>query len=396
MTETSQYSIGVIGSGRMGTDIIDYLADVTIPLTWICISDEEKERAEKAFRKKIERRHRNGLISDELCKFRNDNSTVSSALSDCAGCDIIIEAIHENADAKISLFRELESQVREDTVIVSNSSSINPSRLVGNALRKERFAGLHFFFPVRYTDIVELIRTDHTDETTMRRLRQFLSLAGKSRLEMGDGDAFILNRIFLDCQAQACRFCDEGLFRPRDIDRIVKRGLFPAGIFEFFDSVGIDVACRSVLNYTGCLPDREFYLPLIRALQSLISGDRLGRKNGAGFYDYPEPPPATDSAPAGDEDTAEMLLSALYINSAFKALERGIWSRDELEYALTEYTRNAVGPFARADELGKADISALLTEYHEKTGLEQYRPSSLLSDPKSRSCRNEKAGGTAG
>lgn len=378
MTEPCQYSIGVFGSGRMGADIVDYLSDFPVRLTWICVSEEEREKARREYQKKIGRRHRNGLMDDALFELRKKSSAISSSPAECAGCDIIIEAIIEDADAKRKLFAEIEAHARGDTVIVSNTSSINLSRLIENTVRRERFAGLHFFFPVRYRDIAELVLTDHTDAAAAGKLRQFLSFLGRFYLEMGERDAFILNRVVLECQAQACRFCEEGAFMPRDIDGIVKQSLFPAGIFELFDSVGIDVVYRSVVNYTERLSGREFYMPMLRALQSLVSSGRLGRKNGAGFYDYNETDARAEDRPAGDATGAGLLLHAIYVNSALKALERGIWRREDLEYALAEYTGARAGPFARAGEPAKGEMRAVLTEHYKKTGFEAYRPSLLL------------------
>lgn len=378
MTEPCQYSIGVFGSGRMGADIVDYLSDFPVRLTWICVSEEEREEARRAYQKKIGRRHRNGLMDDALFELREKSSVVSSSPAECADCDIIIEAIIEDEDAKRNLFAGIEAHARRDAVIVSNTSSINLSRLIENAVRRERFAGLHFFFPVRYRDIAELVLTGHTDAAAAGRLRQFLSFIGRFYLEMGERDAFILNRVVLECQAQACRFCEEGAFMPRDIDGIVKQSFLPAGIFELFDSVGIDVVYRSVVNYTESLADREFYIPMLRALQSLVSSGRLGRKNGAGFYDYNETDARAEDRPAVDATGAGLLLNAIYINSAFKALERGTWRREDLEYALAEYTGARAGPFAYAGEPAKREMRAVLKEHYKKTGFEAYRPSMLF------------------
>lgn len=362
----------------MGADIVDYLSDFPVRLTWICVSEEEREKARRVYQKKIGRRHRNGLMDDAQFELRKKSSAISSSPADCADCDIIIEAIIEDEDAKRKLFAEIEAHARGDAVIVSNTSSINLSRLIENAVRGERFAGLHFFFPVRYRDIAELVLTNHTDAAAAGRLRQFLSFIGRFYLEMGERDAFILNRVVLDCQAQACRFCEEGAFMPRDIDDIVKQSFFPAGIFELFDSVGIDVVYRSVVNYTESLSDREFYMPMLRALQSLVSSGRLGRKNGAGFYDYNETDARAENRPAVDATGAGLLLHAIYVNSAFKAFERGTWRREDLEYALAEYTGARAGPFSRAGEPAKRDMRDVLTEHYKKTGFEAYRPSMLF------------------
>lgn len=378
MSEKRPYSIGIIGSGRMGSDLFDYLSDFMFPLTLICISDQERMAAQKAFTRRLDRRLRNGLIEEELFDFRTNNCVISSSLKDCSGCDIIIEAIYEDEEAKRTLYRNLDAIVQKDTIIVSNSSSIPPSRIADGGIHGSRCAGLHFFFPVRYTNVAELIRMDHTDDDVMRILRDFLAEINRFYLEMGEVDAFVLNRILLDCQAQACRFLTEDRYSAGEIDRIMRRRLFPHGVFEFFDSVGIDVASRAVANYAALRGDIEFYQPMLMSMKKLISENRLGKKTAAGFLNYDKPEePETDRAING-ADQVEPVLAALYINSACRACERGTWPQEDLEYALTEYTGCPEGPFALAQEIGTSELHDLLSEHHMRTGFEAFRPSRLL------------------
>ena len=160
---------------------------------------------------------------------------------------------------------------------------------------------------------------------------------------------------------------------------MVKRELFPAGVFEFFDGVGIDVIYRSVMNYTENVTDKRFYLPLIRGLESLNADGRLGKKSGAGFYEYRQTDKEEDND-CGDLPDREIVsrLACLYINSAFRALEKNICNRNDLEYAIREYLSVEKGPFASADEIGRALIRDNLLKYFHESGFDAYRPSMLL------------------
>ncbi len=378
MSFRENITIGVIGSGRMGTDIANFLSDQDFRLVWICLGEEERSSLEKAFNTKIQRQLRNGLIDNDTFQNRIDVMRISSAPGCLSECDIIIEAIQENAPDKANLFMEIGPFLRDDAILVSNTSSIKPSFLISDESLKRRFAGLHFFYPLKLKNIVELILTDATDAKTLDVLRKFTESIGKFRLEMHENDGFVLNRIFLDFQTQAFLFHhDEGI-EMRVIDEIIRMNIFPVGVFEFFDAVGIDVMRQSIINYTENMPGRDFYKTLIDYLENLLTQKRAGKKYGAGFYDY-----SLDQAPVilpGEElqRTIVTLLQSLYINSVFKALEKNIWSREDLEYAVTEYMGADRDPFAIADEMGHASVKDILSLYYKKTGFEAYRPSILL------------------
>ncbi|HOT43723.1 MAG TPA: 3-hydroxyacyl-CoA dehydrogenase NAD-binding domain-containing protein [Spirochaetota bacterium] len=370
--------IGIIGSGLMGTDIFYYLSGFDCRLVWICIDEEERRRLVSAFKKKYDRMFRNGLIDEEGLRRKKQRVLISTSIGDLKDCSIVIETIHEEAADKARLFDDLRPFLSNNAVVVTNTSSIQPSLLVSDEAMRKRFAGLHFFYPVKMKNIVELIVTDHTGEDTKRIVRDFTDYIDRFRLEMHEDEAFMLNRLFLDFQAQAFR-ChrDDGL-DVKVIDAIVRKYIFPVGVFEFFDAVGIDVMRRSIVNYTGTMADSDFYSPMIDCLDRLLGEKKLGRKSGAGFYPYPVEGPPVQMPAADVQVRTASLLRAMYINSAFKALEKNIWPQVDLEYAVKEYMAIDKGPFTLAVEIGQDAIKGLLNRYYAKTGFEAYRPSLLL------------------
>ncbi|MBP7735850.1 MAG: 3-hydroxyacyl-CoA dehydrogenase family protein [Spirochaetes bacterium] len=378
MKAAENRTIGVIGSGRMGTDIAYFLNELNFNLVWICIDEEEKFRLNKSFKIKTDRLSRNGIISHDELRKRTDAMVISCSLRDISSCDIIIEAIDENAAAKVKLYTALEPFARDKAIVVTNTSSFRPSSLVREGMLKHRFAGLHFFFPVKMKKIVELITTEYTDDVSIAELRDFISVMGKFCLEMPENEGFVLNRLFLDCQAQAVRLHRDGNIDMRAIDAIVKGSIFPRGVFEFFDDVGIDVMRQSVINYTSQLNNRDFYNPLLDFLADLLSRNRLGRKSGSGCYDYPVDIASLDLPGEKNKEEIISLLRAIYINSVFKVLEKKIWSVDDMEFAVKEYMDMEEGPLALAEKIGHGAIREILKRHYDTTGFEAHRPSSLL------------------
>jgi 3-hydroxyacyl-CoA dehydrogenase len=378
MSPPADIRIGIIGSGLMGTDIFYYLSERGFSLVWVCVDEDERRRLHSVYTRKAERMYRNGLINEEGLRHKKEQVLISSSIDDLKDCGIVIEAIHENAADKAKIFMELGPVLGKNAVAVTNTSSIKPSLIVGNAGIEERFAGLHFFYPVKIKNIVELVVTDQTSDYTKITLRNFTDSIKRFRLEMHEDEAFILNRLFLDFQAQAFRFHHDEGFEVKILDAIVKKYIFPVGVFEFFDIVGIDVMRQSIINYTETMAGKDFYSPMIECLDALIGLKKLGRKSGAGFYAYPIAVPA--AAMPGDDvqERIASLLRDMYINSAFRALEKNIWCRSDLEFAVKEYMGIDKGPFTLAGEIGQDAIKEQLHRYYADTGFDAYRPSKLL------------------
>lgn len=375
----SSYTIGIAGSGRMGADIFHYMSDYDFSIVWLCISGQEREKQQRAFMRRIDRLHNAGTLDGAARARMIEKTSITGEIRDMGAADIVIEAIPENILVKRAFFSELVSLVGRDAVLATNTSSIRPSLLLAQDMGRERFAGLHFFYPVKLKSIAEIIRTDHTNARSLEVLRDLLRFTGKSFLEMHESNGFVLNRIFLDLQAQAWRFCAEGRAGTRCMDMIVREDLFPSGVFEMFDAIGLDVVCASMENYAVYAADAAFYEPLIGELKRLVSLGRLGRKCGAGFYRYPDD---GDGEPASCGEAARReistVLRSLYINAACMALETGDFERNSLEYAIRECASADRGPFSMLDESGPETVRVKLADLYARTGLSVYRPSGLL------------------
>ena len=193
-------NIGIIGEGKMGTNLLYYLLDLDFNLTWICSQDADLEKLRRTFNKRLIRTLEAGIIDEKRFQSIQERMTISSTLEDVATCELIIEAINEELQAKRKLFRVLDTIASPGCIFTSNSSSINPSTLIPSENRKDKFAGLHFFYPVTLKNIVEVILLPESSRETVQELTTFLESIHHRFLILEEKDSFILNRIFLHFQ----------------------------------------------------------------------------------------------------------------------------------------------------------------------------------------------------
>ncbi|MGA3012736.1 MAG: 3-hydroxyacyl-CoA dehydrogenase family protein [Bacteroidales bacterium] len=277
-------NIGIIGEGKMGTNLLYYLLDMDFTLTWICSQEADPEKLERTLNKRLTRTLEAGIINEKRFHNIREKITISKQSGDLADCDLIIEAINEELQAKKNLFQVLDSVASSECILTSNSSSINPSDLVPSEKRKGKFAGLHFFYPIALKNIVEVIKTPDTSKDTIKEITSFLESIHRNFLMLEEKDSFILNRIFLYFQNEAFLLTKENKASILQIDRIVKDHFFPIGVFEFFDNVGLDIMLSSVKNYSKYDPVPVQFHPLILQLEEHVSNGRLGVKKNGGFY----------------------------------------------------------------------------------------------------------------
>jgi 3-hydroxybutyryl-CoA dehydrogenase len=243
----------------------------------------------------------------------------AAELADLAQCDVVIEAAPEQLDVKRALFGALAGVVAPDAVLATNTSSLLVSAIAAGVPHPERVVGLHFFNPVPKMRLVELVAGAASSPAALARARALGEALGKRVVEAADGPGFLVNRCNRPFSLEALRIVQERLATPAQVDRICRLGAgFRMGPFELMDLVGIDVGYTIARSfYDQTLEPRWRPSPL--AAQMAASG-RLGRKTGAGWYDYPPGRPDDPPAPqpgggdglvvvAGESERAELLLA---------------------------------------------------------------------------------------
>lgn len=344
-------NIAVIGEGKMGSSIFFWLIGYDFNLTWLCSDKSGMESSRKTFEKKTRHLLHSSIISEPEFLSRLANTTITINPGDLKNCDLVIEAITENLTEKRKLFKLIGNIAGEDCLLVSNSSSLLPSDFFYKGCRKERFAGLHFFFPVSLKSTVELISGTSTSDETRERLHNFLIQTGKRPFSQDESYPFILNRLILDFQAEAFNIISEGEMSIHDLDELVKKYIFPAGVFQFFDHVGIDTMLSSIESYMRFVTEREFYQPMIIRLREMVALNHLGIKTKKGFYDYPDTSLSQDNKiqkdPVFDYQQVNIItrLWNYYEKSFLSVLGSGICTRGELEIHLQDYLGLDRDPF---------------------------------------------------
>ncbi len=290
--------IGVIGSGAMGRGIAQLFASAGVPVLLHDSRAEAIEQALAANRELLERAVAKGKLSVKAQEETLALMRPAANLSDLAGCDLLIEAIVENLDAKQALFRELEALVAADAVLASNTSSLSISRIASACQHPERVAGFHFFNPVTLMKIVEVVRGERTAAEVIERLSALAESAGHFVAITPDSPGFLVNHAGRAYGPEALRIVAEGIATPAQIDRILKDCLgFRMGPFELFDLVGLDISHAVMESIHAQYYQEPRYTPSALVPPRLAAG-LLGRKTGEGFYRYVDGKMQVDEQPA--------------------------------------------------------------------------------------------------
>ena len=211
--------------------------------------------------------------------------TFTPDLKDVAGADIVIEAVPEILDLKVSLIRELDELVSPGNVIATNTSSIPIAELAGKVQHPGRVVGVHFFSPVPVMKLVEIVVALDTDPETAQTAFAFAQKLGKHPIRTKDRSGFIVNFLLIGYVNAAIRMYEEGFASREDIDDGMRLGAgHPMGPLTMADMVGLDIV-YSVGNSMFEEFKREEYAPP-PLLKRMIAAGRLGRKSGRGFYEY--------------------------------------------------------------------------------------------------------------
>lgn len=336
----------------MGKDLFEFLRCYNFHVIMVCKSEVSVEQLKISFDKSQKRALKYHLIDQDQHEFRLQQTTITTDLNQLINCNLIIEAVTENLKLKKALFKQLELVIPKDCIITSNTSSISPDRLFKKMLFPERYIGLHFFFPVQMKDFVEINVSKNTSDETLERVKDFLIEIGKFHLELHERDHFLINRIFLKMQTGCCRILEEGKHDVNEIDDVIKAGLFPIGVFEFFDHVGLDIMLQSVKNYMQYESDPLSYQPLIEALEAKVKAGKLGKKTASGFYEYPRKENVSDAEWEVNNDHLLQQITHWYLEGVFKAVSNSACTKAEIAHVIKSYMMVEKNPFDLAQEVG--------------------------------------------
>ncbi|XP_065862065.1 uncharacterized protein [Euphorbia lathyris] len=283
MAETK--SIGVVGSGQMGSGIAQ-LAAVHGVNVWLLDTDPVAlARAKKSIDSNIQRLVSKGHLSQSAANDALGRLSYTTNLEELHMADVVIEAIVESENAKIKLFLQLDKIVKHSTILASNTSSISITRLASATSRPTQVIGMHFMNPPPIMKLVEIVRGADTSDETFYAIKALADRFGKTTVCSQDFAGFIVNRILMPMINEAFHTLYTGVASKEDIDAGMKLGTnHPMGPLELADFIGLDV-CLSIMKVLHAGLGDTKYAPCPLLVQYVDAG-RLGRKRGIGVYDY--------------------------------------------------------------------------------------------------------------
>ena len=269
----------------MGGGIAEVAAKSGFDVTACEVTDEFLEKGEARIRKSMERAVQKEKLTAEDRDAALQRLSFTTDVSDLQDCDIVIEAIVEELEAKNALFGELDGLCGSGTIFASNTSSLTITDLAAATSRADRFVGMHFFNPVPVMKLVEVVRTIATSDETFDRAFAFSRALGKAPVAAKDNSGFIVNLLLVPYMLDAIRQLERGAASVEDIDTAMALGCgYPMGPFILCDFVGLDT-----LNMIGEIMYEEYrearYAPP-PLLKRIVAMGRFGRKTGMGFYDW--------------------------------------------------------------------------------------------------------------
>ncbi len=277
-------TICICGAGTMGSGIAQVSAQSGFNTILFDLNKGVLENAKRSIQKNLDFLSTKGKISTEekteifkRIQFTND-------IENCFG-QIIIEAIIEKEEAKISLFNELAKYNNEETIFATNTSSLSVSAIQKEIIFPQRVVGMHFFNPAYIMKLVEVVKGEQTDDEIANTIYNICKEMGKTPVMCKNSPGFIVNRIARHYYLESLKIVEEGIASFEDVDKILEASGFKMGPFKLMDLIGMDINLAVSQSMYNAFDKAERFIP--SALQEeKVKNRELGKKTGKGFYDY--------------------------------------------------------------------------------------------------------------
>ncbi len=280
-------TIGVLGAGTMGNGIAQVAAQAGFNVVMRDIEDRFVQGGLKNIDKFLAKSVEKGKMTADQKSAVMGRIKGTTKLEDMKACDFIVEAVLEVMDLKKEVFKALDEICRPEVILSSNTSSMSITEIATSTKRPDKVAGMHFFNPVPLMRLVEVVRGHFTSDETVAICMDVVKKMGKEAVEVRkDVPAFIVNRLMIPHFIEAMILLEEGVASKEDIDKAAKLGLnYPMGPFELMDLTGLDINLN-VNEYLRKELKAETKWQSSHTLKNLVKAGRLGRKTGAGWYEY--------------------------------------------------------------------------------------------------------------
>ena len=278
-------SVGIIGSGIMGSGIAETVIESGYPVILLSRTPESAEAMvnsiKGSFTRKIEKRKKSTSQADEdLSRLISTND-----IADLANCDLLIETVVEDIDVKMRVMKGLDEVCKPSAIIATNTSTFPVIELAAATSRPDKVCGIHFFNPAQVMKLVEIVETLTVSQDTIQAATAFALSCNKEPVVVKDQAGFIVNALLFPYLNNAVKLLERGVASKENIDIAMKGGCgFPMGPFALLDLVGLDTALSILNSLYDEFKDPNFApAPL---LKRMVAAKLHGRKTKAGFYNY--------------------------------------------------------------------------------------------------------------
>jgi 3-hydroxybutyryl-CoA dehydrogenase len=277
--------VGVVGCGLMGHGITQVCAQAGWEVVVRELSQDKLDQGIGKIEKQLARAVEKGKLEQSDADAVRERITPTLDYEDLADCDLVIEAITEDLDAKLEMWREVDAVAKPEAHFATNTSSLPVADQAAATSRPERFLGLHFFNPVQVMPLLEVVRAEGTDESAAQLGFELGDTLGKRTVAAGDNRGFIVNRLLVPFMLDGINAYEQGVGSIEDIDAAMIAGAnHPMGPIALADFVGLDTLASIAAVMHEAYGEERFAAPA--SLTTLVEAGHFGRKSGRGYYDY--------------------------------------------------------------------------------------------------------------
>ncbi len=282
-------NVAIIGAGTMGHGIAYVTAVAGYTVTLADIDEDVLERARAHIGLALDSGVMRGKVSEDARREAMNRVVLSTSLRAAVqDAEIVIEAAPERLTLKQEIFVRIAHAAPRAALLASNTSSLSITEIASAIDSPERVVGMHFFNPVAAMKLMEIVRGQQTSDATVDGAREFAESIGKKAIVVGDSPGFATSRLGVVLGLEAMRMLEQGVASAADIDTAMELGYnHPVGPLRLTDIVGLDVRLAVADHLYASLGDDQYAAPAI--LRQMVAAGRLGKKSGAGFYDWPTP-----------------------------------------------------------------------------------------------------------
>ena len=274
----------ICGAGTMGAGIAQVAAQSGFDTILFDVNENVLENARTTIQKNLQ------YLVDKNKISSNENEEIFSRIKfindikDCTGF-VIIEAIIEKEEAKVSLFNDLAKYNNEEVIFATNTSSLSVSSIQQKIIFPERVVGMHFFNPAYIMKLVEVVKGRQTNEEVADAIFNICKQMGKTPVMCKDAPGFIVNRVARHYYLESLKIAEEGIASFEEIDSILEASDFKMGPFRLMDLIGMDINLAVTQSMYDAFGGAERFAPSPLQIEK-VKNNELGKKTGKGFYNY--------------------------------------------------------------------------------------------------------------